>query len=336
MKKKKTLLIPLLLIPILLLTTLILLPEEPEPFTSPLYFTFVIHTEEDINKYGVEKENNMDYDGDEELLLHATMTMRELAEIAQNHGVKINFGTDWTFANGVELYDPTFFTDLESMGHEIDAHAHESHILYSEVREDIISAGGTPTQIASGLTEDEIYEKMEYFDTYYPDFTTLWGVSLAGHELGEVIAGNVWRPSREDWTQHDKNGDYIYIGHGEYANSINYIENAINNRKENQINTYAVFTNPRHFKASKASTIDDKWTAKESSYEYYETRLEWWDNFFTELDTYVESGKVEYVTLTEISEIFIEQENQLIFTDEEIPRSEEALTSLNEQEGYKL
>ena len=334
--KKKSLLVTLLLIPLLLLTILILLPEEPEPFTSPLYLTFVIHTEEDINKYGVQKENNMDYDGDEELLLHATMTMRELGEIAQSHGAKINFGTDWTFANGVELYDPTFFTDFEAMGHEIDAHAHESHILYSEVREDIISAGGTPTKIASGLTEDKIYEKMEYFDSYYPDFTTLWGVSLADHELGESTAGWVWRPSREDWTIHDPNGDYIYIGHNEYVNSINYLEAAINNRKENQINTYAVFTNPRQFKASKTSTIDEKWTAKESSYEYYENRLEWWDNFFTELDQYVESGEVEYATLTEISELFIEKEDQLKFKFGEIPRSEKELASLNVQEGYKI
>ena len=44
--------------------------------------------------------------------------------MAQSHGVKINFGSDWTFSNGVENFDPTFYSDMEAMGHEIDAHAH--------------------------------------------------------------------------------------------------------------------------------------------------------------------------------------------------------------------
>jgi hypothetical protein len=335
--KKRSLYISTLSIIIIVFISvgLITIENEPEPFTSPLYLTFVIHTEEDINKYGVEKENNMDYDGDEQLLLHATMTMRKLAEIAQNHGVKINFGTDWTFANGVEYYDPTFFTDIESMDHEVDAHAHESHILYNEVREDIITAGATPTQVVSGMEENEIYEQMEYFDTNNY-FTTFWGVALADHTAGESIAGYVWRPSRQDWTKHDPNGDYIYIGPGGHVNSVDYIIDSIENRKENTINTYSVFANPRQFKASKTSGIEDKWTAKPESYEYYETRLEWWDNFFTELEPYVESGQLEYVTLTEVSEIFIASENNLIFIDGEIQRSKTTLTSLNTQEGYKI
>jgi hypothetical protein len=308
--------------------------DELEQFTSPLYLTIIIHTEEDISKCKNPKARIPDYDGNEELTLHFTNAMREFAEMVASHNAKINFGTDWTYSNAIELYDPTFYTDLEAMGHEIDAHAHESCILYHEVREDIVDAGGTPTKVASGMTEGDIYDQMEYFDKYYPEFELLWGVALAEHTAGEETSGWVWRPSRDNWLEHDPEGKYIHIGHGEYANSIEYIQNSVDNIKPNYINTYAVFTNPREFLAAPGTPgIPDEWTAETDSYDYWEKRIEWWDQFLTELD---DMEDVEYASLTDIANTFLENEDNLDFDydTENHPRSDSPGPSRQIKAGY--
>jgi hypothetical protein len=310
--------------------------EDPSESTTSLYLNVVIHTEEDTSKCTTEKGQIPDYDDNEIVLLHSTMVMREFAELAASHGVKINFGSDWTFSNGVENFDPTFYSDIEAMGHEVDAHAHESCILYHEVYQDIIDAGGTPTNVASGHTEGSIYERMTYFDKYYPAFQTLWGVALAGHGEGEEIAGWVWRPSRDNWLQHDPDGDYIYIGHGEQINSLNEVQNAIANINPDYINTYAVFTNPRQFKAAEGTEgIPEEWTVAEDAFDYWENRLRWWDNFFTELD---QLENLTYASLTEVADIFIENEEHLNldFDTEMHPRSNASAGGKQEEAGYML
>jgi hypothetical protein len=181
----------------------------------PVYLTIVIHTEEDMSRGILPKANTPDYDGDEALMRHFASALRAFAHMAAGHGASINFGSDWTFSRGAALYEPDFYSDIEAMGHEVDAHAHESFILYHEVREEIVAAGGQPTHVASGLNEAEIQDRLTYFDTYYPEVQILWGVSLPGHTAGECTASWAWRPSRDDWTQHDPEGRVLYIGHGD-------------------------------------------------------------------------------------------------------------------------
>jgi hypothetical protein len=301
----------------------------------PLYITIIIHNEEDMQEGTQPKDQIPDYDGDETLMLHFTKAMRAFATMAHEHGAKINFGSDWTFSKGVASFDPAFYTDLESIGHEIDAHAHESFVLYHDVRDFIQQAGGHPTHVASGMNEQSIQRQMEYFDTYYPEFQILWGVSLPGHGAGECIATWVWRPSRTAWTAHDPEGKYIYIGHGELMNSLDLIQEAVDNRSRDRVNTYAVFATPRDFKASYGSEgIDPNWMTKPESYDYWENRLQWWDDFLSQVDVWVERGEVEYATLTEIAGYFQAVESRLIFDFDDCPRSVESMTDRTRQAGY--
>ena len=306
-------------------------------FTSPLYLSIVVHVEEDTGTNNSPKNNVPDYDGSERIFDHFSSVMREFAVIAASHGAKINFGTEWTFADGVKKYSPSFFPDLESMGHSIDAHAHESHIDYHEVRARIIQAGGSPTSVASGMREDHIYQEMAYLDTLYPEFQILWGVASAGHGQGEPLAGWAWRPSGTDWEQHDPGGNYINIGGGEGVNSVEAIESAIANREKGRINTYSVFLNPRHFKAEKGTAgIPEAWTATKKSCDYWENRLAWWDDFFDEIDSLTAQGDITYASLTEVAGTFIENEGSLSFPSGPVPRSTIPATQRNIQAGYCL
>jgi hypothetical protein len=298
---------------------------------NPLYLTIVLHTEEDKDKNGLSKANIPDYDGNETLLLHFTSVMRNFAEMVAEHNAKINFGTDWTFADGVRNFDPNFFTDLEELGHEIDTHAHESHISYNEVRQRIIQAGGSPTKVASGLLEAAIYHKMNTFQTDN-NFRILWGVALPGHSAGEAIPGWTWRPSSDNWTIHDSESEFIYIGPGDMVNNVSYIENAIYNRNYKRINTYAVFCSPREFKAATDTPgIPEKWTADINSSNYWVNKMKWWNEFLTELDNL---NNLEYATLTDIGSVFTQQETSLDYSWTTIPRSELSLLERNELAGY--
>jgi len=306
--------------------------EQPLP---PLYLTIIVHNEEDMQDGTQPKDHIPDYDGDEGLMLHFTKAMRAFAQMANQHGAKINFGSDWTFSKGVMNFDPTFYTDLESMGHEIDAHAHESFILYHEVRQFISQAGGHSTNVASGMNERSIQQQMTYFDQYYPEFQVLWGVSLPGHTAGECIATWVWRPSKVEWTEHDPQGKYIYIGHGELMNSLDLIKDAIDGRSRDRMNTYAVLATPREFKAARGTQgIDPNWMTDPDSYNCWENRLQWWDDFLSEIDLWVSEGMVEYASLTEISEIFEAVESRLVFDFNDCPRSEESMTDRTRAVGY--
>ncbi len=313
-------------------------PSEPtetlETFESPLYFTIVIHTEEDTSSCTKPKPQIPDYDGDEAVFDHFSMVLREFGEMVASHGAKINFGTDWTFAKGVELYDPSFFTDMEAMGHEIDSHAHGSCHEYDEVRSFIVDAGGTPTQVVSGLTEEEFYSRLEYLDNFYPKFKVLWGVANAGHGAGEEISSWVWRPSRDNWLTHDPEGDYIHIGHGEGLNSVEYVKEAIESIQANTINTYSVFTHPREYLAMpNTEGISEDWWAKPNDMDYWENRIEWWDEFLTELD---QLEGLEYASLTEVAKIFESNEHLLDFDfdTENHPRTDRPAVQRQNMAGY--
>ncbi len=303
----------------------------------PLYLTIVIHNEEDMSRGVIPKANIPDYDGDEALMHHFAAVMREFAQMAAEHGAKINFGSDWTFSQGVTLYEPEFYSDLQAWGHEVDAHAHESSVRYQQVREDIVLAGGTPSHVASGMNEEEIQEELSYFDTLYPEFEILWGVSLPGHTAGECIAPWVWRPSRDDWTVHDPDGRYIYIGHGELVNSLQAVRQALSDRSSDRVNTIAVFTTPREFMAAVGTPgIDEAWTASTDSDDYWENRLAWWDTFLSQIDPLVAAGVVEYKTLSEIAAVFEQQEPNLVFEWDEIPRSSLGMRQRNIKAGYPI
>jgi len=147
----------------------------------------------------------------------------------------------------------------------------------------------------------------------------------------------VWRPSRDDWTKHDPNGDYIYIGHGELVNSVQAIRRAVENRRPGRVNAVALFTTPREFKAAHGAVgIEAAWTVPTSSVEYWANRIAWWDDLLTKLRPLVDAGVVRFATLSEIAAVFEAQEAALSFDGAEVPRSTLSMRERNARAGYPL
>jgi hypothetical protein len=93
------------------------------------------------------------------------------------------------------------------------------------------------------------------------------------------------------------------------------VQEAIDQRKAGRVNTYAVFVTPRWFLAETgAPGIPAQWTADRSSPDYWENRLATWEAFFQGMDAQVRAGTVRYASLTEIAELFGQNESRITLT----------------------
>jgi len=315
----------------------VVVPEAPAPSgAGPLYLSIVVHAEEDTRGGHKRKDNVPDYDGSEVVLTHFSGAMRAFADTCAAHGAHLNFGTDWTFADGVLAHDPSFFTDLEAGGHQVDPHAHETAVSYHELRERIERAGGHPSAVASGVREDQLGVTLRSFDQHPGEFGILWGVAHPGHSRDEVVTPWAWRPSRDDWLTHDPDSAYLVVGHGELVNSADAVRRAAEARRDDRIETYALFASPRDFKASRGTTgIPKRWTEKPGQPGHWESRVAWWDDLLDEIDVLVAEGSVQYATLGEIAAIFQAAEPALSFpVASEHPRSDRPRGKRNRAAGY--
>lgn len=296
---------------------------DPEVANLPLYISFIIHNEEDT-RYGRPVNTEPDYDGNKHILKHFSMAMRELGKLTAKYGIKLDFGPDWTFIDGIKKYDPSFFQDMVNMGHRIEPHGHETMVLYGEIISRLEQFKIPVDPIASGFDESKIQEKMRYFDTLYPKISVLWGAAVPGHKGGEEQTGYVWRPSRDNWLLHDPNGKYIYIGHGTQWATVEGIKTAISQKDPGKINTYSLVGITRTFKADPGTSgIPEQWTAPRGDPENWYTRLQLYKQLFQQLDKLVKSGQIQYRCLMDVKEIFEKYESKLDMSIDidNIPRS---------------
>ena len=73
--------------------------------------------------------------------------------------------------------------------------------------------------------------------------------------------------------------------------------------------------------------IPEEWTAPANHRHNWKNQLAFYDELLTQIDAYVASGQVEYLSLTEVKELFIHNEDALDFDFdlENIPRSSKPL-----------
>jgi len=142
-----------------------------------------MHNEED-DPGGVPGSNPdiPDYNGDEAVFRHFCAAMFRYANMLSGFGAKLSFQPDWTFTEGVDLYERHYFRDLIDLGNvEILPHAHETVVSYDELFARLESLQAEPEMILGGMTFDAYRQKQSWFDEH--EGWSFWGAPTAttGH-----------------------------------------------------------------------------------------------------------------------------------------------------------
>lgn len=137
-----------------------------EEVTGKVYVTFVIHNEED-DAGGVPGSvpDIPDYNGDEAVFRHFAGAMFRYAKMLASVGVKLSFQPDWTFTEGVDAYERSYFRDLLELGNvEVLPHAHETVISYDVLHARLNALDAEAPKIFGGMTFDAYRQKQAWFD----------------------------------------------------------------------------------------------------------------------------------------------------------------------------
>lgn len=281
--------------------------------SNTLYLCAIIHNEEDRRPRG--PTGRADFDGDRDVLTFTTDQYRKIGRLFQEYDAKINLQCDWTFADGARKFDPEFFGDWEAMGHDTDAHAHESHVSYSEVKRRLKAAGAHPTRVIGGTLEDDIQQRLSRFETVWPEFEVLWGVATKHHRLPEEKTGYVWRPAKSgSWFNHDPQGKIIYVGGNARPMQVEAIREAYAEARSDKVNVYSIFLGS--FEAPERSEC--------------RLGLASFEEFLKEVQELQKTCDVQWKSLSEVAGVFKtrEAEGSLDFSDIDvnaIPRDEPGL-----------
>lgn len=154
-----------------------------EELTHPVYISFVMHNEED-DVGGVKGSNPQepDYNDDPQVFDHFSAAVEELAAALRAEGAVLSFQTDWGFVEGVERYDPDFFTRLRSNAAvEIAPHAHESIVSYEELYDRLLLADADPRAYLGGVAFDRYTGMQQWFEAR-PDFSVWESATVDGGE----------------------------------------------------------------------------------------------------------------------------------------------------------
>ncbi len=140
--------------------------------TEVIYFAYVIHNEEDdANCIPSSSPHIPDYNGDPAVFDHFAQAMLTFATMLSGHGATLSFQPEWTFIEGVELYWPTFFDEMNALGTvEIVPHGHESCVPYDELYDSLEAIGAGPETILGGMLFDDYSVSQVWFDAH-PEFT---------------------------------------------------------------------------------------------------------------------------------------------------------------------
>ena len=188
---------------------------------SPIYVSVVLHIEE-----------SPDYAGIPPIFLEKRSEILYLADMLHDNGIKLNFQSDWNFLKAVALYDSgdgTYGLNIvrymhDSLGFEIDPHAHQTSHNYASVAHYIEDLGIVPTNIAGGFIvsppENSELEQFfapiesDSFPGYFWEAEIVWGGSNYFHHGDSLLwASGVWKPVNSDsFFVHSDTAPVINVG----------------------------------------------------------------------------------------------------------------------------
>lgn len=186
-------------------------PFQPEPGTTPVYVSLVIHLEESFPQNA-------------RAFARTRGDLLEIADFCLQHQLRFNLQTDWAFMTAMQQFETpemraqTGGKNLllylrEDCGMEIDPHSHEHRYNYADLAFLLDSCGIEVSNIAGGLiaapaelSQLERFQapiKGKNFDyVWQPDY--LWGGGTPNHR-DEPAASGIWFPL--DRGHYYENGD---------------------------------------------------------------------------------------------------------------------------------
>lgn len=261
-----------------------------------LSLTFVLHNEEPSNR-------RPDYLNDEEYYLENRDTVVKLANTIAGGGATFNFQSDWNWLMAVDKYDKGDVTNNtagknivrwmhENLGISIDPHAHETEYNYADVAYLIDHLGVEPAPIVGGFLYLPVnkagWEKHEEgtFGKQYPDYffkpDILWGAATMMHQGSDDKSIGVWKPKdKNNFYEHDPDRRLTYVGHGSGMPEVFNVLTAI---ESGELPADGFYTMNIFF-------AQDFITEKD---------IEDIGVFIKKMEPYVESGRVRWLTLTEM------------------------------------
>ncbi len=194
----------------------------------PVYITIVSHNEEPLG-------GRPDYTADVNYYLQNRAILKSFAETITSRGATLNFESDWNYLQAVAMYDVGSVTSgtngknivrwmKEDLGVEVDPHAHETQYNYADVAYLIEQLGVVPSKNVGGFLYDppdngQGWEQHEagingwIYPSYFWRADNLWGAGTSQHQGNDDKSSGVWRPQdRYNFYVDDPAQRLLYIG----------------------------------------------------------------------------------------------------------------------------
>ena len=268
--------------------------------SPPIYACYVTHIESSGKIQDLE-----DYRVDRGVLL-------ELAKAITNNGAAYDFQSDWTFLSEVGTYDTepiVIDTDgknliryfHENLGVSIDPHSHETSFNIADVAYMIEELGVTPTDVVGGFiygpADDSDWERFRHpisglkFPSYSWTGSLLWGGSTRGHTGNDDRSSGLWLPYSKTYFYCNKPGGTLsHIGGGlrDYEGLLELLAR----QEAGMLSAGGMYTYSIFFSQSESCNPITRLNVQSQ---------------INALQPYVDSGRLIWVTLPEMADIWRNQ-----------------------------
>ena len=268
----------------------------------PVYLTIITHNEEPL-------DGRVDYTADLNYYLQNRDLLKTLAQAITSRGATYNFESDWNYLQAVAMYDVGSVTDdtagknivrwmKEDLGVEVDPHAHETQYNYADVAYLIEQLGVTPSKNVGGFLYDPADNSQGWeqhangvYGWVYPSYfwraDHLWGAGTYQHQGNDDHSSGIWRPhDRYNFYVDDPNQRLLYIGG---CSSRPGLEQLLSDIETGRAPADGFYT------ANLAVPPQDWMTQSD---------IAQLGSYIDSLAPYVAQGRVRWVTLTEMADLW--------------------------------
>ncbi len=270
---------------------------------AKIYITIVYHNEEPNHPPEDDYTVNRDY------YLRVREGVRKFSLMLKENGVDgFDWQSDWCFLQGCLKWEDNGVKEntngknivrwlYEDMNFEVDPHAHETDYNYADVAYLIDSCGVEPTHVAGGFifypVEESVFDHFlnpihgEHYEyTWTPEI--LWGASEKYHRGHDDSCSGIWKPlSKDNFYIHNHSGPVVYVGG--YKREFQGLWELLGKQENGELEEGMIYTTSIF--VGQTEVTDDEF-------------ISYFDNQIKALKPYEEEGRIEWIKLEEVVEIW--------------------------------